>query len=194
MKKFKLAAIILATMVSGSAMAATQGALVHGDNTSISSEGSLDVLLNVGYVIQVNKLDDINLGSFRSGLDADLIGQDSFCVFTNAQSFSIAFTGGNTAGFELAETTNSALRIGYGVEVATIDTSDTRSAYQNVVHNVPLVNVNETRNRRNCEMTTAAGVEFLPNLELKVTVDDLAMMDAVPGSYKDTITVIASPE
>ena len=194
MKKLKLAAVMVATMVSGSALAATQGALVHGTDTSITSEGSLDVLLNIDYVIQVNKLDDINLGNFRSGLDSDLVGQDSFCVFTNAPSFNVTFTGGNTAGFELAEDSNNALRIGYGVEVATIDNNDNRSAYQNVSHNVPHVNISETRNRRNCDITTSAGVEFLPNLELKITVDDIAMMDAIPGSYKDTITVVASPE
>ena len=195
MKKFtKIAAVLLSTLVTGTAIAETQGQLVHGDNTSIRSEGSLDVNLNVLYAIQVNKLDDIDLGNFRSGLDSDLVGQDSFCVFTNAPSFSVTFTGGNTAGFELEEDSNSALRIGYGVEMATIDNNDNRSAYQNVSHNVPFVNINETRNRRNCEMTTSSGVEFLPNLELKVTVDDIAMMDAVPGSYKDTITVVASPE
>ncbi len=196
MKKLtKISALVAATILSGSAFAATQGALVHGTDTSITSEGSLDVLLNIDYVIQVNKLDDINLGTFRSGITNDLVGQDEFCVFTNAPSFSVVFAGGNTAGFELEEESDSSLRIPYGVEMATIDENDARSAFSNVNHNVPFVNINETRNRRNCEMSnTSGGVEYLPNLELKVTVDDIAMMDAIPGSYKDTITVVASPE
>ena len=194
MKKLKLVAIMAATMVSGSILAANDGALVHGDNTSITSEGDLNVLLDIDYVIQVNKLEDINLGDFKSGLESDKIGQNAFCVFTNAPSFSITFLGNNTSGFELQEDSNSALKIGYSVEMATIDTNDTRSSYQNVTHNVPFTNINETRNRRNCDMTTNAGIEFLPNLELKVTVDELAMLDAIPGSYKDTITVLASPE
>jgi hypothetical protein len=193
-KLTKIAALMLATMVSGSALAATQGALVHGTDTSITSEGSLDVLLNIDYVIQVNKLDDIDLGNFRNGIDSDLVGQDSFCVFTNAPSFSVVFAGGNAAGFEMKETNNNALRIPYGVEIATIDTSNVRSNFENVTHNVPHVNINETRNRKNCNIDNGNSVSYLPNLELKVTVDDLVMLDAIPGSYKDTITVVASPE
>lgn len=196
MKKLtKISALLAATIATGSVFAATQGALVHGDNTSITSEGSLDVLLNIDYVIQVNKLDDINLGTFRSGITGDLVGQDEFCVFTNAPSFSVVFAGGNTAGFELEEETDSSLRIPYGVEMATIDSNDVRSAFANVSHNVPFVNINETRNRKDCMMDNGSGgTDFLPNLDLKVTVDDIAMMDAIPGSYKDTITVVASPE
>ena len=52
-KLIKVGALAAATLAL-SANAATQGALVHGTDTSITSEGSLEVLLNIDYVIQVN--------------------------------------------------------------------------------------------------------------------------------------------
>lgn len=195
MKKLKLAVLIGATILSGSAMAATQGKLATGDNKSISSEGSLDVTLDIEYVIQVNKLDDIDLGTFKADLSTDLVGTDSFCVFTNAPSFNVTFTGGNTAGFEMVENNNNSLKIKYDVEVATIDSGKNISQYKKVAHNSTLDNINETRNRQNCDMTKSDGsLNYLPNLELKVTVEKDTVLDAIPGSYKDTITVLASPE
>jgi hypothetical protein len=195
MKKFTKLAVILSTLATGSLFAAQDGALVHGDNTSIRSEGSLDVNLNVLYAIQVNKLDDIDLGSFRSGLDSDLQGSDDFCVFTNAEAYAIGYFGGNGTGrgdsFVMANTSDSNLTIPYEISMNTIDRSNNRTFLTDVENSRWIEHVSETRNRKNCEMDNEG---FKPNVEIQVSVKEEIMLDAIPGSYKDTVTIIACPE
>lgn len=194
---FKVSAVVLAVLATGTVSAATQGNLAVGPTKAIQSQGSFDVKLNVGHVIEVNNLDDINFGDFNSGLTAggDLSLTDKFCVFGNNAAFRVTMLGGNVAGFEMDEDTNAALRIPYTVQLATVNqATGVTGAFGAVAHNVPVVNITEKRNRRNCNMPSASGVSFKPNLEVKVTVAEAALLDAVPGSYKDTVTVIASPE
>jgi len=195
MKKITTLAIILSTLLTSSIFAAQDGALVHGDNTSIRSEGNLNVNLKVLYAIQVNKLDDINLGNFRSGLDTDLTGSDDFCVFTNAEAYAIGYFGGNGTGrgdsFVMANTANSALKIPYEIKMKTIDRSNNRTFLTNVENSKWIQHVREVRNRRNCEM---GSLGYKPNVEIEVKVKETTMLDAVPGNYKDTVTIIACPE
>ena len=191
----KIAMVVLSTLVTGSLFAAQDGALVHGDNASISSEGKLDVNLNILYAIQVNKLDDIDLGNFKSGLDSDLVGRDDFCVFTNAEAYAIGYFGGNGTGrgdsFIMANTGNSDLTIPYEIAMNTIDRSNNRTFLTDVENNKWIRHVGETRNRKNCDMD---GEGFKPNVEIEITVKENVMLDAIPGSYKDTLTIIACPE
>lgn len=194
---FKISAVVLAVLATGTLSAATQGNLAVGPTKAIQSQGSFDVKLNVGHVIQVDQLDDIDFGDFNSGLTAggDLSATDKFCVFGNNAAFRITMLGGNVAGFEMDEDTNSALRIPYTVQLATVQQgTGVTGTFSDVTHNVPVVNITEKRNRRNCNMPDGAGVSFKPNLEVKVTIAENSLLEAVPGSYKDTVTVIASPE
>ncbi len=195
MKNLTKLAIILASSVTFSAVAATQGALVHGNDTSITSEGSLDVLLNIDYVIQVNELNDINLGNFQSGVTTDMESSDNFCVFTNAQSFSLRMYSDGLDGWQLRDTNGFASPIPYGVSLHSVDVSSNENFLGNVAHNTTFNGILETRNRRNCQMDNGAGgFAFKPNLKVSVTVDEQDMLDAVPSSYKDTIVFVASPE
>ncbi len=195
MKKFTKVAVALTTLLTANLFAAQDGQLVHGNNTSISSEGNLDVSLEVLYAIQVNKLDDIDLGTFRSGLDSDVAGNDDFCVFTNAEAYAIGFFGGNGTGrgdsFVMAKTDDASEQIPYNIKMSTIDMSNNKTFLTDVDNSRWIEHVREVRNRKNCEMDNAG---FKPNVNIEVTVNEEVMLDALPGSYKDTVTVIACPE
>ena len=167
MKKFTKIAVALTTLFTASLFAAQDGQLVHGDNTSIRSEGNLDVNLEVLYAIQVNKLDDIDLGTFRSGLDSDLTGSDDFCVFTNASAYAIGFFGGNGTGrgdsFVMAKTDDSSQRIPYNIKMSTIDMDNNKTFLTDVSNSRWIEHVREVRNRKNCEMDN---VGFKPKIRL----------------------------
>jgi hypothetical protein len=194
MKKItKIAAIILAT-TTFAANAATDGALNYGTDSTITSTGTLDVLLNIDYVIQVNELNDLNLGNFQSGIGGDKVKSDDFCVFTNAESFSLRLHSNGLSGWELEDTTNSANTIPYKVVLKSLDLTGNSSLLGNVVHNTTYAGLLETRNRKNCQMTNGATTAFAPNFNVEVTVEENDMLDAIPSSYKDTIVFVASPE
>jgi hypothetical protein len=193
-KLIKVGALAAATLAL-SANAATQGALVHGTDTSITSEGSLEVLLNIDYVIQVNELDDLDLGNFASGVTQDLVGSDDFCVFTNAQSFSLRMYSDGNDGWQLRDVNGFANPIPYAVSLNSVDLSSQVTFLANMGHDTTKNNITETRNRRNCDMDDGAGgFAYKPNLNVNVTVDENDMLDAIPSSYKDVIVFVASPE
>jgi len=192
--------IILTTIILGAftptLYAATQGALVHGDTTTIESTGDLDVQLQVPYSIQVNDLNDIDLGNFLNGIGNDKNKGDRFCVFTNAQSFSIVFHSANPDGTtpRLTSISNPALTIPYEILLGKIDMTKTRYFHDSISTDHVINNKSETRNRVNCQMNGALGIGFYPNLVIRAKVSQSAMADAIPDSYKDTLTVMASPE
>ena len=196
MKKLnKVLTIVAATVISTSAFAAQQGQLVHGDK-NITSTGKFDVTLGVKNAIQINDLQDLNLGDFENGNAVGNIGTASqdFCVFTNASSFSLNVAGGAN-GFVMSEETDSSLQIDYAVDIATKDVNGNSTAFQSVAHNQTLTGITETRNRVNCNVVNGSNpAARLNNMVIQVSVTEAEMLDAVPGSYKDTITLIASPE
>lgn len=189
--------IIAAAVLSTGLIAANDGQLAHGDK-NITSSGDFDVKLKIKNTIQVNRLNDINLADFESGVTTNLSGVEEFCVFTNAESFSLTLSGAQASGFELVEENDSSLTIPYSVELATKDTSLNASSYQTVTHNQQVSGINEVRNRKNCSVINpGSGTNTNTNIDnmiVKVSVSDNDALDAVPGNYKDTITVVASPE
>tara|TARA_Y100000588_G_scaffold301278_1_gene323126 strand:- start:877 stop:1476 length:600 start_codon:yes stop_codon:yes gene_type:complete len=190
--------IVAAALLSTGLMAAQDGAIDRGSDNSISSTGNFDVTLKVKHAIQVNRLNDIALADFESGITTGLSGVEEFCVFTNSASFNLTISGGQAAGFELVETNDSSLTIPYTVELATQDTSYNATAYQTVTHNQPIAGISEVRNRKDCSVInpgSGTGTNTnIDNMIVKVSVADNDALDAVPGDYKDTITVVASPE
>lgn len=190
--------IVAAALLSTGLMAAQDGAIDRGVDNSISSTGHFDVTLKVKHAIQVNRLNDIVLADFDSGITTGLSGVEQFCVFTNSASFNLTISGGQAAGFEMVETNDSSLTIPYTVELATQDTSYNATAYQTVTHNQPIAGISEVRNRKDCSVInpgSGTGTNTsVDNMIVKVSVADNDALDAVPGDYKDTITVVASPE
>jgi spore coat protein U-like protein len=194
-KKGILSAVILGALTT-SLYAATQGALVHGDTTNIESTGDLDVSLQVPYAIQVNNLNDIDFGDFQAGISTGVNKGDRFCVFTNAQSFNVTFHSSNPSGNtpRLTSISNPALTIPYQLHLGKIDMTKTRYILDPIIQGQAITNITETRNRLNCQMDGPNGVGFYPNLVIRARIAEGVLLDAIPDSYKDTLTVVASPE
>lgn len=198
--KFLLSMLVVA---STSAMATTgtttnnstpiQGELVHGLDNTIRSTGKLGVNLKIAHAIQVNNLNDVDFGTFRSGIDSDLTVKEDFCVFTNAAAYKINYTGveaTSTGEFQLKNITNAALRLPYEIKMATITRAGARTEVATVKSNNWITNVRELRNRRNCQMSDG----YKPNVELTFKITEGVMLDALPGTYNDVVTIVASPE
>lgn len=194
-KKGIITAIVIGAFTS-TIYAATQGVLVHGDNTNIESTGDLNVTLEVPYAIQVNHLNDINFGDFQAGLNGGVNKGDRFCVFTNAQSFNIVFHSANPIGNipRLTSTNNSSLTIPYELHLGMIDMTKTRYSLDPISQGQAITNITETRNRLDCQMDGVNGVGFYPNLVIRARISEGVLLDAIPDSYKDTLTIVASPE
>jgi hypothetical protein len=195
MKKGIISALIVSALTS-SIYAATQGTLVHGVDKNISSEGSLDLLLEIPYAIQVNKLNDIDFGNFNALDTGNLNKGDRFCVFTNAPSFNISFFSANPLGStpRLTSINNSSLTIPYSLQLGQIDMTKTRYSLNGINHAETVSNILEVRNRLNCQMNLGGGSEFYPNLVVRVKIEENDLLDTVPDSYKDVLTIVASPE
>jgi len=186
--------LIITTMIFlVNLQAAEQGNLVYGGK-SIKSSGNLNITLRVANAIQISQLNDINLGSFRSGLDTDKEGNDNFCVFSNSESFSLLVQGKNLEGFRLNASSNNNLKIPYEVQIATISMTGIKGAYRNVNSNSTLSRITEVRKNLNCESISSGNLGFRPNLDIKIKIKEADMLDAIPANYKDIITIIASPE
>ncbi len=203
MKNLNKVLLSMLVVASTSAMATTgttpstatpiQGELVHGLDNTIRSTGKVGVNLKIAHAIQVNNLSDVDFGTFRSGIDSDLTVKEDFCVFTNAAAYKINYTGveaTSTGGFQLTNTTNNALKLPYEIKMATITRAGAKTEIATVKSNNWITNVRELRNRRNCQMSDG----YKPNVELTFKITEGVMLDALPGTYNDTVTVVASPE
>lgn len=195
MKKInKIAAIMASTVLVASVNAATQGALVHGNNSSISSTGTLDVTLDIDYAIQINELDDLNLGTFRAGSTTDMQGTDNFCVFTNAAAFALTVYSDNQDGFILRSINNSDL-IPYDVSIHSVDVNGNENLLESqMVHNSEIRSITEVRRQKDCIEGSGAGSQFKPNMKVTVDVNENNLLSALPDTYKDTIVFVARPE
>lgn len=198
MKKLNKVLMGLLVLISTSTMATVtttpiQGELVHGTDNTIKSTGKVGVNLKIAHAIQVNNLDDVDFGTFRSGLDSDLSVKEEFCVFTNAAAYKINYTGvnaGSDGSFQLTNTTNAGLKLPYEIKMSTITRAGAKTELSTVKSNNWISNVREIRNRRNCQMSDG----YKPNVELSFKITEGVMLDALPGTYKDTVTIVASPE
>jgi len=194
-KKGILSAIALGALTS-SLYAATQGALVHGSTSNIDSTGDLDVNLQVSYAIQVNNLNDIDFGDFQNGATNGVNKGDRFCVFTNAQSFSLSIYSSNPDSFtpRLTSLNDPSLTIPYVLKLGQVDMTNSRYTTTIIKHGIPVPNITETRNRLNCQMDGPNGVGFYPNLVIRASISENILSNAIPDAYKDTLTFVASPE
>lgn len=175
MKKLNLVktSLFALGLASGSVMAATQGTL------GTSSTGDLDITLDIQALVQVNNLDDLDLGSFSGGA-TDLTGTDTFCVYRNGGgNFDIVMTGdGAASAFTL---TDGSSTLPYAVDftnaaTTTAMTTNTLLAGQ--------ANADTTS-------TTCAGGD---NMSVTVTVAAGDLSAAPAGTYGGTLTMTVSPE
>ncbi len=185
--KFK-SIYFLTFFISFLSQAATQGVLDRG-SCNLSSTGSVDINIQVAHSIQVNNLDDINLGQFNSGIDTNKTGSDSFCVFSNTSKFSLILSSENNNNGSFRMKGGSQF-IPYTLSMETLNKNGTVSTTKNIVSGVKNSSIAQSRNTFNCVESNV----FLPNVKINVNVADTAMLDVIPNNYSDVITVIASPE
>lgn len=168
--------------------AATQGELDRGD-CNLSSTGSVDINIQIAHAIQVNNLDDINLGQFNSGIDTNKSGSDSFCVFSNASKFSLTLSSENNS--------NGAFRmkggnqfIPYTLSMDTLNKNGSAATTKTITSGIKNSNLVQVRNTFNCMESNS----YLPNVKINVNVSEESMSNVLPNNYSDVITIIASPE
>lgn len=168
--------------------AAIQGNLDRGD-CNLSSTGSLDIDIQVVHSIQVNQLDNINLGQFNSGIDSNKSGSDSFCVFSNTSKFSLIMSSeNNNNGVFRMKGGNQ--YIPYSLEMNTLNLNGSVATTKSIVSGIKNSNISQIRNTVDCMEN---GV-FKPNVKINVNILEDSMLDVLPNNYSDIITIIASPE
>jgi len=158
------------------AMAADQGAI------DATSEGSLEVTLELPELVRISDLDDIDLGTFAG---AALDGTDDVCVWSTTRAYSITATGdggggsftltGNTSGDDLA----------YAVEWADNagETSGTTLSSGTTL----------TGRTTNATSTDCNGGND-PNATVIVDVADTDLAAVTADSYSGTLTLLVAPE
>ena len=71
-----------------------------------TSEGNVDVLLNLGKMIQISSLNDINFNTVAP--NADVLASDQFCVYSNTSVGTYKITSSSTQGAATAFALNHA--------------------------------------------------------------------------------------
>jgi len=88
MKLFRVAMIASLAALSGSAMAAVDG------NLGATSEGTSLIQIGKDNLVQITKLDDIDLGT-HGNLTETATGTDEVCVFSSTGAYGITITSDN---------------------------------------------------------------------------------------------------
>lgn len=185
----KVSAIACASILaSGSVIAAEQGEESKGDS-SIISEGNLNITFKVPYLIELNGLDDIDLGEYQFD-SVNNESSETFCVRTNSSvGFSVNFSSETSGGvaFQL-ESDDGNATLPYSLEMATIDSTGNMGTYSAVV-GASDIDVTEKRSAKNCSV---AGVDT-DNVAIKVTVDGDMSDLSNAHDYSDVLYVVVSP-
>ncbi|APD92158.1 hypothetical protein BM525_19955 (plasmid) [Alteromonas mediterranea] len=195
MKKLSLIAL---TLVAGMAQAASDGDLSE-DNT----QASMDLSASITPVIAIYNVPDANFGEFNpAAVDANfaekIVLSRSFCVYTNAQGYSIEvdsdFSGDDNfymvgnAGFD---------EIRYSVDVFSNDYTGPANGFQktarsldifpgDVVGTIPYYADGYIDNA----CGTVDGTEN--NIELRISMDpNFLTQEIAPDDYRDTLRITA---
>jgi len=159
------------------AMAADQGAI------DATSEGSLEVTLELPELVRISDLDDIDLGTFAG---AALDGTDDVCVWSTTRAYSITATGdGGGGSFTLTGNNPSGDTLDYAVEWA-------ENAGQ--TSGITLTSGTSLDNRTTNATSTDCngGNDNNATVIVAVADDDLAAVTA--DSYSGTLTLLVAPE
>lgn len=168
MKKITLAvAIASAVVVSGSAVAATDGTL------GLTSTGTSVVTIIKENAVQISNVNDLDMGT-HSALAADASANDDVCVFSSTSGYNITVSSANGA-LELqdaATTTPVPYALTWDTAPVTLGSTITGLTGDNT--------------SLNCGGGT--------NANFAVTVASADFNAAAPGTYTDTLTLLVQPE
>ncbi len=170
MTKLKLTLIASALMVSGSAMAASDGSL--GNN----SIGESIVTIVKDNAVQISNVNDLDLGA-HAALAADAVEFDEVCVFSSTSNYNVTIDSAN-GGFRLMDGTEEIpYALTWAANGGTAATVTDGAAITGLAGD-------------NTSLDCSAGT----NATFEVTVASADFNAAVPGSYSDTLTLTVAPE
>lgn len=182
MKKQHLLNIALLTSV-GLAATPVLSAPVQG-SLGTTSEGKLDVLLELGKVIQISKLADIDFNTVTPDANADLVASDSFCVYSNSAVGTYKITSTSTQG------TGTDFAMKHGSKTDTLPYTLTMNGGAG---KKPL-----TSGTISTDSFAANGTAFdcgtSTNATLEATVLAADLASRPSGSYSDTLTLLVTPD
>jgi spore coat protein U-like protein len=170
MTKLKLTIIASALVVSGSALAASDGTL------GTSSAGESIVTIIKDNAVLISDVNDIDLGA-HAALAADAVESDDVCIFSSTTNYNVTIDSAN-GGFRLMDGTEE---IPYG-----LTWSANGGTAATVADGTAITGLAGNSTSLDCASGT--------NATFEVTVASADFNSAVPGSYSDTLTLTVAPE
>lgn len=171
MNKFKLSVLVSAFLISGSAIAASDGVLTSG---SVGSTGSSDVIIVKDNAVQISDVDDMDFGN-QSVLGDNVSMTDGVCVFSSTGNYSVTVSSAGTS-FELAGTGATPDAVAYSVQWDGVA----------VTHGTAQTGLIANATSLTCDGGT--------NATFAVTVDSSSFNSVKPDTYTDTLTLLVQPE
>lgn len=149
-----------------------------------STGGSLDVQLVINDIVHVSGLDSIDLGTYAgdSAPMTNSASPETFCVFRNGDGdYELTLTSANATVGGVHQLIN-----GTGDLIPyVLDYTDTAGTHADILSSATA----ETRNGGALAANPTCSANASNNASLVVTVDDVDLDAAAPGTYNDTITI-----
>lgn len=168
-------ALFALTIASTSVYSATQG------TKGTTSTGSVDVSVDIGQLIKISNLKDIQLGAYAGGPNP-LSASSDFCVYRNgSDKYNITMSGNGTANaFTLSQGPDV---LPYSVEFVNGSTT------------LPVTSGTLIGNQAGANTTSeSCSNGSANNASVTVKVENADLSAAPAGSYAGTLTVIVAPE
>jgi hypothetical protein len=183
--KFKYAAIILLTSFVGAPAAfsqQTQGSL------GATSTGKIDLDLQVLDSVEINRLGDINLGSYGGANTGDLASSEAYCVYVNGgDDYKITPTSSNGAASDDNEMfhllgDNDADEIMYTVKFAGAATGAAAASINKYGDASTSFKGSKLRDCNNAD-----------NAQLHIDISEQEIRNATTDTYQDTLILLVNP-
>lgn len=165
----------LALSIAASAFAANDGSL------GATSEGNLELDLQVLDSVEITSLDDIDFGTYGGTNTGGINQGDAFCVYVNGgDGYTITPTSSNGSFALLGDT--DAETIAYTVKLvgaATGASSASASSYAGATSTFT------GSNKRDCDSANNASVD--------ISIDEQDIRDVATDTYQDTLILTVNP-
>ena len=170
----KVIATVIAGLMSTSAMAALDGSM------GSTSEGRIDLDLEVLDSVQISALNDVDFGQYGGADTGDINGGDAYCVFRNGgDGYTITPTSTN-GSFALTGGTGDS--INYTVRLAGAATGAASAA---------AVSYNTASGTFSGNAATDCGGANNASIDVSITEADVRAVSS--GTYADTLILLVNP-
>ncbi len=170
-----VSALALASVAVPMAFAATDG------NLGATSQGQLDLDLQVLDSVEITSLTDIDFGTYGAGDTGGINSGDAFCVYVNGgDDYTITPTSTNGSFVLLGDTDGDAIE--YTVKLAGASTG--AAAASSVAYNSASATF-QGSNYRDCQS--------IDNASLDISIAEQEIRDATTDTYADTLILLVNP-